>query len=722
MSKLSRRQRYEAKQKALQAIETTAPPEVIEQAIERAAKEKESLQPRFQVSADKFFRSTLNWLKRAETEEPPYSSNSRARDEWLQKFILLEPHLAGIMSSVASIDSNRGWTLTGGRNQVKRFTRSFHNFTVAGDIRGWRPGVRSMSFQFHGTDMGAIAEIARDGERGPFAGFYSADSSHFLLSGKPDNPIEYFPPYGAAQKWQPSDYIRVTDIGFNAEKFNGLGWCAVSRALELAKVMVAVLLHDQEQLAARAPKGLLLLKGISQAQWETAMETREAQLTAKERQYYGGIEVLASGMEDVGAELVALSTLPADFSMETFTNLTLYGYSLCFGYDAREFWPVSGGALGTATETEVQHRKATNKGAGDFSLAHQEQVQREDICPPTLAFMYDERDVGGELQEIEVNAAVASLVNSLFTSNLNGLPLLAPDPELARQRALQMLAEYSVVPQEWTAFEEDVTATDEEDVEDIEDTSALTGSPEERKRRDKLLSNERIYRACQEFGSEPIVRYGWPKERTIILARSGHSLLERRTHPAYNRPPYLGEASELLERAERLTDRLPAISAPASPYIHEGWAFSDIGVGPDMQSLRLSINPSLSGQALMDDVDAQITQARARVEAQIEARRAREAKTLEAEAERSRQLALIEQTLELMRQMIAAQAEQARALQTPAPAPIIHVSVPPSPPIPAPQVTVHVAPAPPAPPPAQGKRVVRFVKGADDKITGAEIE
>lgn len=705
MGRLSRRKRYEARQEAEKALATSTPAVVIEQAVERARGEAKSLQPRFSAEPGTFYSRVATWLRRAETEEPPYASKSKARDSWLMQFVQSEPHISGILSSTASIDSNRGWTLTGGRNQVRRFTRALHNFGVAADIKGWRPGTRAMSMQFHGTDLGAAVEIGRDGEFGPLAGFYSVDPSRCILTGDINEPLEYSPPSGKAQRWRPEDYLRVTDIGYNVEEFNGLGYCAVSRCLELAKVMVAVLLHDQEQLLARMPKGLLLLKGISESMWQDVMSQREADLTAKERKYYGGVQVLAgaTGMEDLSAVLVALSELPANFDMEVFTNLTMYGYSLCFGYDAREFWPVSGGALGTATETEVQHRKATQKGAGDFSLNHQEQIQREDIMPDTLEFGYDERDVGGELQEIEVNTAVASLVNSI-------MPILDADPEIARQRALQILAEHSVVPQEWTEYEEDVTATDEEDA-DLE--NGQEGTPKELSRREKLLARESVQRACEAFPREPLVSYHWRAglSNTVVLSRTGEGLLKRRTYPAYNNPRLI-KAERLLEAAMSTAKQLeapigtPPWYGPGFHGEHHRYIDAELPKELDMPQLSLVIRDNLPIEEMQADIEAQIEALRASASERIQKRAAREKEAEQRHAEQARLMSVFEETLTLMRQVVEAQlAEREKPIILQA-----HITTPPI-----------ILPAPIVQLPPPTKRRVTLIK-ADGKTSYAEIE
>jgi hypothetical protein len=284
--------------------------------------------------------------------------------------------------------------------------------------------------------------------------------------------------------------------------------------------MVAVYRHDQESLGSRAPKGLLLLKGISEGQWETSLDARADKLEGLERDYYGGVQVLASeGIDEIDAKLVALSTLPAGFDLEKFTNLLMYGFALAIGYDPREFWPVSSGALGTATETETQHRKATGKGGLDFALGFQEQLQRPDVLPETLHYEFEQRDEEGELLEIEVKTAQARLVREMVEAGLRdtGAGLVS------REEGRMLLAESGIIPPEWTEAEEEVESTDTETARlDPEKTSANRLDPAKTKSnragwRERLLEKPGVQSALSAFPAEPIVSYRWPLQRTLTV-------------------------------------------------------------------------------------------------------------------------------------------------------------------------------------------------------------
>ncbi len=204
-----------------QAEQSSAIVERAEEAVERA--KEASKQPRFgAVKANQFFSSVYSWVQAAGQDEPPYKADSRTRDKWLRSFIKKEPYFLGVFNSVVDIDSNRGWELAGGRNQVRRFTTAMHNWLVAPGVRGWRPGVKAAAASFYSADIATILELGRDGKNGPLRGFYHTDPARCRLTGRNDTPLRYHPPAGKAQDWTESDFIRVTSLVETTEEMNGL--------------------------------------------------------------------------------------------------------------------------------------------------------------------------------------------------------------------------------------------------------------------------------------------------------------------------------------------------------------------------------------------------------------------------------------------------------------------------------------------------------------------
>ena len=474
-----------------------------EASVERAKKTAEaSKQPRFSDTPQALWSNIRLWYDDVFQNKPPYLPDSRVLDTWLTRIWKLEPHIAGVVSSVVNVDKNRGWSLIGGRNQVSAYTNYLHQWMVAPNVFGWRHGVGAASTAFWTTNMGMLVEVGRQGDGGPMRQLYHLDPTRCALTGDPQYPLTYYPAKGSTQQWTPEDYFRCASMLELDEIYNGLGYCALARAVELTQIMMAVFDHDKEKLGARAPKGMLLLHGITQQQWEDSLQAREATLDSLERRYYSGVQVLAASGDQttLDAKLVALSNLPDDWDTESFIKLLMYGYALCFGYDPREFYPVSGGQLGSATETETQHTKATGKGGADFALNFQEQLQLQ--LPATLQFEFQQRDALGELMDVQVNQAKADLVTSLYNAGLmQGVPIITLD------EARQMLAEAGVIPEEWTVEEEDVESTDIETA------------------RERALNSEQVRCAIETFYTEPIVAYHWPSGKSRTLWNSGEDAM-----------------------------------------------------------------------------------------------------------------------------------------------------------------------------------------------------
>lgn len=507
-----------------------------------------SRQPRFDADIDPtdLFTSLFQWVVGKDAEkEPPYGIISSKRDEYLRNHVKQNPNIAGILNSVIDIDKNRGWRLVGGRNQVARFTDMFHSFEAAPGIQGWRPGISFSSKSFWESNMGFVTELGRDGEEGPIRRLYTVDPVRCKLTGDPDYPLEYTSASKKTKRfWKPGYFFRGASNISNDEKLHGLGYCAVDRALMLSKLMLALYDHDFEMMGARAPRGLLLLQGISQASWEKAMQAREAGMDSVGYDYYGALAVLASAAKSVDAKLIALSQLPMSFNMREFMDMTMYGFALCFGYDPSEFWPVQFGALGRGTEMEVQHEKATGKGRLDFPLTFQEQLQ--EFLPATLEFMFDQRDEKGDLLHASVNQSWVNVVTKMYESGLN-----SGQPLVTREEARVLLADYGVMPRSWAPTKiVDQTDLDEVDQnEEIsEDEKPQNINPDPAKEptppkpddmrarvvtkklkllREELQQRPYVWRCAEKFPEEPIVQYSYPGNTMIMLWERADEILQR---------------------------------------------------------------------------------------------------------------------------------------------------------------------------------------------------
>lgn len=471
----------------------------LEEAVQRT-REKPNLYSSQTHYKDEVFGSFFNWFASELDDSPyPYRPNSRARDAWLREIWKKEPHLAGVMNGAVAIDKNRTWTLTGPIRQVTQYSNVLD---AAEDGRGWRHFISKAATNYYASDMGTLVEVGRDGPVGPARAFYNVDPAQAMLTGDRDLPLAYYPTQDEVQLWTPYDFFRVASMPSTDVRYRDLGFCAVSRAIELVKLLMAVYQYDQEMLGARAPKGLLLLQNVTEEQWDQAMAARDARLDSFEQKHYGGVAVLAQfGPDEVDAKLVALSQLPAEFDREAVTNQIMYGLALCFGYPPDEFWPVQFGALGRGTETQIHHMRGAGKGGSDFLLGFSERMQDE--LPPSLVFSFEHRDSQESIQEALVYDAWAAVADKLYQGGTGPLTL---------EEVRRMLVHHNVI------MGDELTTDDN------------SGSSQADKLRSRYLSSEAMFRAARQFPDEPIVTYEWPTKRYRVLWSRGSSAVPMSFH------------------------------------------------------------------------------------------------------------------------------------------------------------------------------------------------
>lgn len=471
--------------------EQTQALDVVAEAVERTIGQDESRQPRF-TEPNNIFTSTVRWASYAMAHEPRATDSMQAWDKWYREFVCKEPFLAGCLSSAVQIDKNRGWTLTGGRNQVQQYTKRLHGFSADITGIGWRPHIEWLSQSYYTTGIGFIAEVGSQGQDGPLSTLWAVDPCRCVLTGNPDYPLYYYPRYGGQQEWAyGTDFIRGVSQRRTDEDKLGYGYPAVARCYDLAKIMVGVYRHYAMKTGITTPDGILAHNAMSDEQWSKALEIRNQQLISDPDNYLNSIIAVGNpGGEVPQFVMTILSGLPENFDIDQWTLIVVRGYQLEFGYGAGEFYPEQYSVLGRGEEQKLQQRTATSKGGKDFALTHQEQLQSR--LPATLEFTYEERDVTGEIEDAQLAAAKAQVITEVnqwtIKSGGNEQSVLTTD------QIMQLAAQAGVIPEEWTPQEEEVSATDE----DVPDSAPVA-------------------RAMALFPDEPIVRYSSRTKQTRVL-------------------------------------------------------------------------------------------------------------------------------------------------------------------------------------------------------------
>lgn len=495
------------------------------------------------INPNEMFTSMVHWVDDMNLTAPLYAIDTRARDRWLDEIWRKEPHISGVISQVVSLKKNQGWSLTGGRNQVNRFDQILHNSNYRSPSgKGWRPYAGQEAQSYFTSDLGALTEIGRIGAYPeidqahihlllaeamsspygsaareldrlneqiasmPLGGLYHVDPLYSWLTGNNYAPLALEPITGGTWRWLDAEVFRMSSLPTGRQGWRGVGFCALSRAISLIQIMIGVIRHDKEQLSAAAPAGFFALSGFTQTQWEGAMKKRDEDRLNQNRLYMRDLMVLASNTGNVDAKLISLSQLPQDFKIEQWMPVYMQCLAGAFGYDVHQFYTIKGGSFGVNGQAEIQTDNSTSKGDEDFTLEHQEQIQR--LLPETLQFDYDRENAQGDLVRINVQKAYTDMILEIYDRG-KGMD----DPILTAEQTRRALLRQGVI--------------DADMLTPPEDETRIATDTEQQRARDSSV----VRRAATLFPDEPIIRR-YNDGRELVVWRSGDQMLHPALYPA----------------------------------------------------------------------------------------------------------------------------------------------------------------------------------------------
>lgn len=412
-----------------------------------------SQQPRLGTTQDSLSYIMTLW-QQANDDIPAWGTPGRAAK--LREFARTEPILSGALSSMVSKACSLDWQVIGGRNRVQRYQELL---AEAEDGKGWQDVLSRWVQDYLNTDLGGFLELARATRNGPVAGIYHLDAECMGLTGNATAPVVYSPKIGGNKptakndiRFAPQDFAHIVDMPSTDESKLGLGFCAVSRSVKAAKVLLALYNYDEEKLRDMPMPGLVTVTGLTMDEIAEAFKLYNAHRQSRDQAVFKGLLWLASQvspLNPINANLVSFAGLPENFDREQTYSLYIYTLALVFGVDAREFWPATQSGA-TKGEAEVQAQKAKGKGFGQMLTAIERAINWK-ILPESIEFAFDRRNDDDDLAREIWRGQVIKNIRSLWEPAA-GAALGLIDTEEARR----MLVELQAVP-DWVAPSEDAT-------------------------------------------------------------------------------------------------------------------------------------------------------------------------------------------------------------------------------------------------------------------------
>lgn len=355
---------------------------------------------------------------------------STARDKELRRFWKKSDHLSGAIYAMES-------KMTAIPCKVVARDPSIHEHVQQADFmtevvlrgaefgRGWAnffaPFVEDMLTQ----DNGAFGEILGAGPKtGPIVGapFSVAhlDSARCQRTGNIEYPVIYRDENNDSYKLHYSRVMFTSQMASPIREMYGVGFCAVSRAINVTQTLIDILIYKQEKLGSRPMRELIITQGgLAPEDLAGAFQLAARSMDNQGLSRYAKI-VLAglAALPDAAVQRIPLSELPDGFDEETSITLGMAAIALALGVDARELFPaMSAGA--TRADALLAHIKQRGKGPGQI-IQTTELLFDAKFLPPHLAFQFDFQDDEQDRQQAEIrNIRAEGTERNINTGALN---------------------------------------------------------------------------------------------------------------------------------------------------------------------------------------------------------------------------------------------------------------------------------------------------------------
>lgn len=381
-----------------------------------------SIQSRAREGRDPLGFQVFRWLVKGAATIPPWWSVQR--DAELRKYWKRPDHLAGAVfnmtAKMTAIPRRVEARDPSNKDDVERALRFNENLVHGAEFgEGWVTFYGKWVEDLLTQDNGAFAEVIGPGRPdGPLTGaavtISHLDSIRCTRTGDPEFPVLYLDDDGKRYKLHYSRVIYTSQMPSPITEMNGVGFCAVSRCVNIAQTLLDILTYKQEKLGSRPHRGLMVTKGgLDPEDLNLALTMAESEMADQNLTRYSRFVLVGDRtLTEAGVDLIDLAGLPDGFDEQTALTLGMAGIALAFGVDARELFPaLTAGA--TRADALLAHLKQRGKAPGQI-LEVTEQLFNMKYLPPGLRLVFDFQDDAEDRQAAEIqNTRSTRRVNDL---------------------------------------------------------------------------------------------------------------------------------------------------------------------------------------------------------------------------------------------------------------------------------------------------------------------
>lgn len=271
-------------------------------------------------------------------------------------------------------------------------------FRNAWEGRGWDQLIKATVRDFCRHDRGAFWEIVGPGDPlgprllGQVTGIGLLDPLRCTPTGDPFYPVLYFNTAGELHLMHKSRVVRFVDAPDSDEDHPGVGLCALSRSIAICTRELRMGRYVDVALDDEPPPGIAVLENILEQDIMSEARKLRERMRMDTPDMYGRTVFLhpAEGSQDADVKMIPYSQPPDKFDFREYTELDARVIALELGVDPQDVYPLSGGQMGTGTQSEIM----AAKGKGNALAEQRTMITRiaNDLLPEDFEFTFQFRD------------------------------------------------------------------------------------------------------------------------------------------------------------------------------------------------------------------------------------------------------------------------------------------------------------------------------------------
>lgn len=368
-----------------------------------------------QVQPEPTGQSSAIWLTLALASAAdaivPWGKNVILRDRQLREFWPTESFLAGTVSGSSFRNSAYDWEIHASSPAVEQAVTDMIMTAIAGDKIGWGDFAKRFSEDLYTQDNGSFIELIRDpvmdatskfkGPMAPVIGISHLDAGQCIRTGNAEFPVLYEDRKGNTHKLTWYEIIPYSDYPSSIERMNGVGYCAVTRALRLAQIMKSIEIYKDEKIGGRHTKAVYLVSGVSRTELDDAAKRAHEQADNKGFARFMDPIVLASldPEKPISTAVLDFASLPAGFDFDREMQWYIAGLALGFGVDFQDLAPLPGGNIGTGSQSAILDRKSSGKGPRTWMNSITESFKNYGVLPRGAKMIFNDKNEQEELEK-----------------------------------------------------------------------------------------------------------------------------------------------------------------------------------------------------------------------------------------------------------------------------------------------------------------------------------